>query len=188
MRPFPLLLLIAGGLAACGPSIRYERAPDRVIPADARWAWSPPDSDGYPVTTGGTTVPDTIDREIADAIENELVARRFQRTTPELAQFLVHYHLARRARVDTLPPRDDTYCPPGCARRWDPWWWYGTPEEIESRTVRWDEGTLVIDAVTPDGKVVLWRGVMSAEVSSRTTRDAGPAIRDGVKRVMRGFP
>ena len=97
MRPL-VLLLLAGGLAACGPSIRYERAPDRVIPAEARWAWSPPDSDGYPVTAGGTAVPDTIDRAIADAIENELVARRFRRTTPDVAEFLVHYHLARRAR------------------------------------------------------------------------------------------
>jgi len=190
MRLSTLVLILAGGLAACGPSLRYERSPDRRIPAGARWAWAPADSDGYTAREGGLVAPDTIDRRIADAIEAELVAKGFPRTTPAMAEFLVHYHLAQRARVDTLPPRDDQ-CPPGCTPRWDRWsrWgWYGSPEEIEARTVRWDEGTLIIDALAIGSDVVLWRGVISAEVPTSAARRAEPAIRDGVKRVLKGFP
>lgn len=190
MRLTSMVLILAGGLAACGPAIRYERTPDRRIPAGARWAWAPADSDGYSAREGGLTAPDTIDRRIADAIEAELVAKGFPRTTPAMAEFLVHYHLARRARVDTLPPRDDQ-CPPGCVprwNRWDRWGWYGSPEEIEARIVQWDEGTLIIDALAIGEDVVLWRGVISAEVPTTAARRAAPAIRDGVRRVLKGFP
>lgn len=179
------LLAIAAALSACGPTVQYHRAPDVRIAAGSRWAWSPPDGDGLRSQEGATLAPDSIAREIRTAIEAELGAKGFALTRPESAQFLVHFHVGQRLVVDTLPPRDD---PPQGVRAPGTWGGYGRPEELNERMVTWTEGALVIDALVPPSGVVAWRGLIAGEVPASAEVRAAPAIREAVRRLLRGFP
>ncbi len=185
MRPLAFLLAAAAALSACGPTVQYQRAPDTRIAAGSRWAWSPPDRDGLAVADGAIAVPDSLASTFRGAIERALAAKGFARTVPESAQFLIHYHVARRAVADTLPPRDD---PPPGVRAPGTWGGYGRPEEIAERTVSWTEGVLIIDALRPDDGVVAWRGIIAGEVPARAESHAAPAIDEAVRRLLKGFP
>ncbi len=186
MRRPLALLAAAAALSACGPTVRYDRAPDLRIAAGSRWAWSPPDGDGLSAREGAVTPPDSITRALREAIETTLAAKGFARTTPDSAQFLVHYHVGQRLVTDTLPPRDDPS--PVGVRAPGTWGGYGSPEQLAERTVTWTEGALVIDALVPPSGVVAWRGLIAGEVPARAESRATPAIREAVRRVLRGFP
>lgn len=189
MRPsLAITLLAAAALSACGPTVSYTRAPDVSIAAGSRWAWSPPDGDGLTRLEGALVPEDAQARLITSAIEAELVAQGFPRTSPESAQFIVHYHVGRRSMTDTLPPRDDPATSGGVVRAPGEWGGYGSPEELADRMVSWEEGMLVIDALTPDRKVVAWRGMISGEIPAKAETRPEAAIRESVKRLLRGFP
>jgi len=181
-------LATAAALSACGPTVSYQRAPDVRIAAGSRWAWSPPDSDGLKREQGAMVPEDSIARRISAAIEAELVAKGFPVTSVDQAQFLVHYHVARRNVTDTLPPRDDAAGSGGVVRTPDGWGAYGNPEELAQRLISWEEGTLVIDALTTDGRIVAWRGIIAGEVPARAETRPAAAIRDAVRRLLKGFP
>ena len=189
MRPSIIATLVtAAALSACGPTVSYQRAPDVRIDAGARWAWSPPDADGLKREQGALIPEDSTARRISAAIEAELVARGFPVVRPEQAQFLVHFHVARRTVIDTLPPRDDPQATGGVVRAPDAWGVYGNPEELAERLVSWEEGTLVIDALTPDRRIVAWRGIIAGEVPVKAETRPDAAIREAVRRLLRGFP
>lgn len=182
-----LLLVLAATLAACGPTVAYDRAPDAPIPAGARWAWGPPDQDGLSRADGAQLPADSISRAIRAAVEAELVAKGFPLAPAESAQLLLHFHVGQRHVSDTLPPRDDPAAQGG-VRVPGEWGGYGRPEDLASRTVTWEEGMLVVDAVLADRGVVAWRGLIAGEIPPEAMRRPGPSIREAVKRLMRGFP
>jgi hypothetical protein len=189
MRLSPAVTLVAAAaLSACGPTISYHRAPDVTIAAGSRWAWSPPDGDGLTRSEGAIVPEDAQARLITSAIESQLVAQGFPRTSPESAQFIVHYHVGRRSVTDTIPPRDDPSTSGGVVRAPGAWGGYGSPEELADRMITWEEGMLVIDALTPDHKVVAWRGSIAGEIPAKAETRPEAAIRESVKRLLRGFP
>lgn len=175
-------------LSACGPDLLYHRAPSVTIPAGASWAWSLPDGDGLPPHDGGVVPADSIARIIASALEQELAGAGFPRTTADSAQFIVHYHVARRTVTDTLPPRGDTRGIVGGERAPGTWGAYGRPEELDDRTITWDEGMLIVDVLPRDRSVVAWRGAIAGEIAPGAARNAAPALREAIRRLMRGFP
>jgi Domain of unknown function (DUF4136) len=181
-------VIAAATLTACGPTVSYQRAPDVSIAAGSRWAWSAPDDDGLTRAEGAIVPEDAAGRLISAAIEAELVAKGFPRTSPESAQFLVHYHVGRRSVTDTLPPRDDPSPSGGVARAPGAWGGYGTPEELADRMITWEEGMLVIDALTTDMKLVAWRGMIAGEIPAKAETRPEAAIGESVRRLLRGFP
>ncbi len=189
MRPTlpPAVLAVLALLAACGPTIRYERDPGIRLGVGARWAWSLPDDDGLAYDDGAITPRESTARLIVEAVEAEMAARGFVRTSGDSADFVMHFHLGRRSVTDTLPSRRADQ---GRVIRDAPgaWGGYGRPETIAEREITWDEGMLVLDALTPDLRTVAWRGLMAGEIPERAVEDPGPAIRAAVKRLLRGFP
>ncbi len=175
-------------LSACGPELLYHRDPAVTIPAGATWAWSLPDGDGLAPHDGAVTPPDSIARLIAAAIERELQAKGYPRTSGDLAQFVVHYHVGRRTVVDTLPPRDDAVTTAGGARQPGMWGGYGRPEELDDRTITWDEGMLIVDVLPRDRSTVAWRGAIIGEIPPRAERDVAPALSRAIRQLLRGFP
>ena len=181
-------LFAAAALTACGPTVSYQRAPDIRIEPGSGWAWSPPDQDGLTREQGANLPPDSTARLISATIERALVAKGFPRTSPESARFIVHYHVGRRQVSDTLPPRDDPTNPGGAVRMPGSWGGYGSPEELAERTVTWQEGMLVVDALTPDGRIVVWRGTIAGEIPAKAETRPEQAIGEAVSRLLRGFP
>jgi hypothetical protein len=172
------LALLAIATTACEPTVMIERDDTTRIASGARWAWSAPDADGPNAAQGEITAPTDVQVIITEAIAQGLEARGFTRTSPDSAQFLVHFHLARRDIVDTIP----TATPP------QDWGRYGNPEQMRDRTVSWQEGLLVIDALTADGRTVAWRGIIYGEVRPEAERDPTSAIRSAVEQLLAKFP
>lgn len=172
--------------SACEPTVIIERDETVRIATGARWSWSVPDGDGPSAAQGELTPPPEIHDRLSDAITQGLEARGFLLTTPDSAEFFVHFHLARREVVDTLPPLG---APRAVGDR-DPqdWGRYGNPEQMRDRTMTWQEGLLVVDALTADGRHVAWRGIIYGEVKPEATQDPGTAIRGAVERVLAQFP
>jgi hypothetical protein len=187
MRPIMTAGLAVLLSAGCGPTVMYQRSATAPIAAAARWAWGEPDRDGLSIKEGALVPTDSVARMIADAIEQGLTARGFVRTSPESAQFVVHFHVAQRRVTDTLPPRDDPTAS-GIITEPGTWGGYGRPEDIDERAVTWEEGMLVVDALTPDGRVVAWRGMIADEIPPEAVQDPKAAIRKAVRRLLRGFP
>jgi Domain of unknown function (DUF4136) len=180
-----VMVAALAAITACGPTVSVQRAPDLRLAEGSRWAWAPPDRDGLTAAEGAMTPPDSVARMIQEAVDAELASQGFRRTSIDSAQFLVHFHVGQRAVTDTLPPRDD---PPSVTRAPEYWGRYGTPEELGERLVSWEEGMLVIDAVTADRGIVAWRGMIAGEIPARAEMRPAAAIREAVRRLLRDFP
>jgi hypothetical protein len=174
--------------SACGPDLAYQRAPSVTIPAGATWTWSLPDGDGVLPHDGGVTPDDSIARFIASAIEQELTSAGYPRTGIDSAQFVVHYHVAKRTVSDTIPRRDLPQAGTSPGRTIGTWSGYGRPEELDASVITWEEGMLVVDFLPKDRSVVAWRGMIAGEINSAAARQAAPAIREAIRRLMKGFP
>jgi hypothetical protein len=181
-----LLLAPYLALAACEPMVIIERDEIDTIPSGARWAWSVPDDDGLSPEDGDVTPTESVALAISQAITDELETRGYRLTTADSAQFFVHYHLGVHERVDTLPPAN----PPRAVGDRDPRGWgaYGDPEQMRSNTMTWQEGMLFVDAITPDGKKVSWRGVLVGEIKPEAEANPAPVIRAGINKLFAQFP
>lgn len=189
MRPlFSAVLCAALTLTACGPSLQYHRDASVPIPERATWAWSSPDGDSPAPRGTARIAPDSIQGMIAEAIEQELEARGFARVPADQAQFVVHFHVAQRTIVDTLPPRDDPNRAGGERPPAGSWGGYGRPEDFGNRVVAWEEGMLVVDVLPRDRAVVAWRGIIADEILPDDERDPRRAIGDAVRRLLKRFP
>jgi hypothetical protein len=175
-------------LTACGPDLAYQRSASVTIPAGAAWTWSLPDGDGLLPHEGGVTPDDSIARFIASAIERELTAAGFPRTSIDSAQFVVHYHVAARTVTDTFPRRDTRPAGTDPDRTIGTWSGYGRPEELDASVITWEEGMLVVDVLPKDRSVVAWRGMIAGEIKPDAARRAAPAISEAIRRLMKGFP
>jgi len=174
-------------LAACEPTVVVERDATAHIPDGATWTWSPPDGDGLTVDQGDVAPTEPVALAIANAIEAELVARGYRRTSPDSAQIVLHFHLGRREVVDTVQPTTGT---PRTVTDRDPqnWGRYGSPETMGTRTMTWQEGMLIVDALTmADGKLA-WRGIIVGEIKPSVQNEPTAAIKDAVGRLFTQFP
>ncbi|HRN52092.1 MAG TPA: DUF4136 domain-containing protein [Gemmatimonadaceae bacterium] len=180
------LAAIALAGTACEPTVIIERDETVSIASGARWSWSLPDGDGPSAAQGEVTPPPELHDRLSDAITQGLEARGFRLTTPDSAEFFVHFHLASREVVDTIPPLG---APRAVGDR-DPqdWGRYGDPEQLRNRTMSWQEGLLVVDALSADGRHVAWRGIVYGEVKPEATQDPTSAIRGAVERLLAQFP
>lgn len=189
MRPSRLasVLVATAALSACGPTVSIQRARDARIPESARWAWGAEDRDGLTAAEGSRLPADSVADLIRAAVEAELAAKGYARTQPESAQFVMHFHVGQRFVVDTVAPRDDPRTA-GAVRSSGGWGGYGDPEDIAERTVTWQEGMLIVDAIEPMRNIVAWRGTIAGEIPARAETRPGPGIRAAVKRLLRDFP
>lgn len=175
-------------LAACGPDLRFERDAAMPIPAGSTWTWSRADDDGLAPDDGALIPSDSLATMIAAAIEAELVARGFPKAAPDSATFIVHYHLGRRTVTDTMPLHPDRNPSVVAGEVRSGWGRYGQPEDVEGRTVTWEEGMLIVDVLPRDRSTVAWRGIIAGAIPEEAAKRPGEAIAAAVRRLLRDFP
>ena len=187
--------VLLGGLvlSGCNDDVEVLRDPDVRVAKGMTWAWrpmTPPpaakrDEDTRPVLSRDVIAapPPTQHMEsnrdwnteanrnqLKEAIERALKSRGLvQVNDPATADFLVDYHLAvrtQKARVGTVYPGGypGLACGPyGC---WSGWGW--GPPEVEYRTVRWHEGTFVLDIALRNPKKLAYRAISQKELNKQT--------------------
>jgi Domain of unknown function (DUF4136) len=208
--------VLLGGmvLGGCNDNVEILRDPDVRVAKGMTWAWRPTpppgaatqgprDTDGRPVVSRDviTTAPPPEQRmesnrdwnteanrdQLKSAIERALKSKGLvQAADPATADFLVDYHVAvktQKATVGTVyPGYPGLVCGPyGC---WSGWGW--GPPEVEYRTVRWHEGTFVLDIALRSPKKLAYRAISQKELKNKPTITPYQA-EEAVNHLLKGF-
>jgi hypothetical protein len=126
--------------------------------------------------------------QLKEAIERALKSKGLtQVSDPAAADFLVDYHVAvktQKATVGTVYPGGypGVSCGPhGC---WSGWGW--GPPEVEYRTVRYHEGTFVIDLALRNPKKLAYRAISTKDLSNKRTISPYQA-EEAVNHLLKGL-
>jgi hypothetical protein len=186
-------VLLAGmTFAGCNDNVEVLRDPEIRITRGMTWAWRPPtpppnanakqDADNRPVVSRdviSSAPPPRMEsnrdwnteanrKQVQEAIERALKSKGLvQANDPATADFLIDYHVAvktQRATVGAVYPGW------GYGWGWYGWggWGWGPPE-VEYRTVRWHEGTFVLDMALRNPKKLAYRAIGQKELNNKQT-------------------
>lgn len=198
-------------LAGCDDNVEILRDPDVRVAKGMTWAWRPEnapapqaqhDSDNRPVVSRdvitSTPPPEHLESnrdwnteanrdQLKSAIERALKSKGLiQVVDPNAADFLVDYHVAVKTQKATVgsvyPGYPGLVCGPyGC---WSGWGW--GPPEVEYRTVRWHEGTFVLDIALRNPKKLAYRAISQKELKNKPTITSYQA-EEAVNHLLKGF-
>jgi uncharacterized protein DUF4136 len=119
-------------------------------------------------------------RRIEQAIENDLAAKGFQKTTDrEAADFVVSYTVGARDRID-VSSFPSAY---GGPWRWG-WPYFGHDVDV----TMYREGTLAIDIFDARTHQPVWHGWATKRISDHDVKHAAEQIPPAVTTIMQNFP
>lgn len=173
-----LILVIALGACASGPTIRVDGDPAANIPAYKTFGYFgsvATDKAGYSTILTG---------RLKAAATRELEARgyRYSESNPEL---LINFNV-------NVVDKTEIYSTPGTGMGYYGYrsgmygGWAGYPPEIESRNYR--QGTLSIDVVDAARKALVWQGIAEARVTEKMRENPGQTLDTIVTEVLESFP
>jgi hypothetical protein len=176
--------LLLGGLAlaGCDDNVEVLRDPSVRIATGMTWAWRPnaprpvnaDKGDGRRVISRDVITPapqqhmesnrdwnnEANRKELQQAIERGLKNKGLvQVSDPGNADLLVDYHIAVKREQATV----GAVYPGG----WG-WGWWGPPE-VEYQTVRWHEGTFVLDLALRNPKTLAYRAIGHRDLNNKST-------------------
>jgi hypothetical protein len=158
--------VVLAGCSGIDVSEDYDRNQD--FARLRSWAWAPPvpqaDGGGYSVVSNMTH------QRITRSVEGELTKKMYNKMEPDQADFWVRHYASIGQKPEAYPGYDG---------------WYGDGDEF---TVV-EEGTIVVDFISPKDKHLLWRG----KATSIVDEDMSPEERDSriveaVQKIMDQFP
>lgn len=182
--------LLLGGLAlaGCDDNVEVLRDPNVKITRGMTWAWRPnaprpinaadQSRDGHKVLSRDVISParqqhmesnrdwnnEANRKLLQEAIERGLRERGLvQVNDPATADLLVDYHVAVKGQQATV----GTVYSGGWGWGWG-WGWWGPPE-LEYQTVRWHEGTFVLDLALRSPKTLAYRAIGHRELNNKST-------------------
>ena len=113
---------------------------------------------------------------VQGAVERQLAARGFERSTSATPDLLIHYHASITQRIDVnRVDREHGYC-------------YG--ENCSVRVFEFETGTLVLDMVDTRTNRVIWRGWVQDSLQGLLDNPDRMArtINEAVRRMLEKFP
>lgn len=127
-------------------------------------------------------ISDLDKKRILRAIETELLAKGFTKSqNPDL---LVSIFTKSREKVNVY---NNGWGPFGYGWGWSPWYWNNFNTTSVSRST---EGTLFIDLIDNSKKELVWQGVGTGYIRSRTSSiiKKEERIKEFVKNIMEKYP
>jgi hypothetical protein len=179
------LVAILGGCSSMEVSYDYDPKAKFADLRTYEWLDRPPKATGDPRIDGNTI----LEKRIRDAVDTELATRGFRKVTSD-PDFLVAYHVSldKRRSVQTL----NSYY--GYGGGWGygygasyrPGYWSGAPETY---VYEYEEGTLILDLVSPGNKELIWRGSATDEVHFKSTPEKDRTqLDEAVRKMLEKFP
>ena len=183
-RPAMALTLLAIGLlSACasGPSIVTNAAPDFDVSAYGTFGFLDP------LSTDREGMRTILSQELVAATTRELEARGLSRddSNPDMQ---VNFMVATKEKIESRPTAGPSVYY-GRAR-YGTWGGYGmgmgmgTTTEVVQRT----EGTLSIDLIDAERKVLVWEGSATARVTDTMREERTAVINSAVRDIFAEFP
>jgi len=171
---FALMALPALTLAGCATMNVNSYLERGVDFAQYRtYAWGPTEA----LPTGDPRLDNNpfFKNRLEGAVEKQLTAKGFEKTTSTAPDLLIHYHahITQRFDVDTVD-RERGYCSDNC----------------EPTVGAYDEGTLVLDMVDTRTNKVVWRGsarsVVNGVIDNQNLMEQ--QIDEAVRRMLDELP
>jgi len=205
--------VLAGGLAVagCNDNVEVLRDPAIQVRKGMTWAWRP---EGQPPSANVSRAPDgrqVVSRDVIGSEPSHLESNRDWNTEanrmqlqhaieralkskglalvndPAAADFLVDYHVAVKSQKSAVPSvypggYPGVVCGPyGC---WSGWGW--GPPEVAYRTVRYHEGTFVLDMTLRSPKKLAYRAIGQKELNNNSTISQYQA-EEAVNHLLKGL-
>jgi len=162
-------LFVGVALAGCSPidvSEDYDRTQD--FTKLHKWAWAPPvpQADG----SGYSEISSLTHKRITSAVEGQLAMKQYTKTEPDKADFWVRHYASVGQQLQSYPGYNG---------------WYGEGDDI----VVVEEGTIVVDFLSPKDKRLLWRGKATSAVDpDMTPEEREKRIAESVQKILAQFP
>ena len=176
-----LVLAGCGLLAACatGPTIRSESNPAVDLSSYQTFAFF------SPLATDNAGYESLLTARLKEATRRNLEAKGFvyQDSDPDLLlNFFVNIEDRQEIRTYSSPP------PMGFGYYGYRSGFYGGWPTTEVETVNYKAGTLTIDLVDADEKVLVWQGQAEGRVSKKARENPGAAIDAVVSEIIATLP
>jgi hypothetical protein len=191
-----LAAVAAVALAACGPSIQFDRDDSVPIPAGATYSYPPEDHSNDPQadpTQSNTIVQGRIQR----AIDAQLTKKGYKRVFDlDQAEFVVRYfwNVRRDTQMvtQTVPMGGPMMMGPGMGMPmgwgmgygWGWGWGGGFATTMAPVTIT--EGTFILDLVDKDTRKLAWRATWQGEPKGRAPTQA--ELNDGAADLLAKVP
>jgi hypothetical protein len=179
-RPSAQLLLLAIALlAACasGPTIRTETNPSVDLSSYRSFAFF------SPLATDKAGYESTLTTRLKSATRRSLEAKGYTYSEKDpdlLVNFYANVEARQEIRTYNTAPVGYGYY----GYRYGLYGGWGT----EVQTVNYKEGTLTIDLVDAQKKLLAWQGQAEGRVSRKVSKDPGPRIDEVVGEIIAGMP
>jgi hypothetical protein len=185
-RSFATVAALA--VAACGPSIQFDRDDTVPIPVGATYAYPPEDhSEENPADPSQTNT--IVQTRIQKAVDGELARKGYKRVYDvEQAEFVVRYfwNVAKSTQmVTTTTPVVDPYMGYGWGYGYG-WGWGYTGYATTTMPVTVSEGTFVLDLVDKDTRKLAWRATWQGEPKGRAPTQE--ELNEGAANLMAKVP
>ena len=157
-------VLIAG---CSGISVEHDYDPNVDFSRFKTWAWAPmqPQADGSEFSRVSNL---TMER-IHGAVESELTGKGYSKAEPDKADFWVQHYAAVGQRIEPYAGYNHG--------------WYGDDIIVT------EEGTIVVDFVSPKDKRLVWRGTARSAIDEdMTPEEREERIREAVKDILAQYP
>jgi hypothetical protein len=154
------LIAVAIGCSSYRVSHDYDTGTDLAGLETYDWMPQPPEAPG---SVAGHSL---IEGRVKNAVNTRLAAKGVRRDSQN-PDFLIVYHVSTKDRVRV---RNYTFI---------------SDKKFET----YEEGTLVLDFLAPNGKSLLWRGVAERTLDSNPTPEKiDKRINEAVEKILEGFP
>lgn len=176
-----LALLVIGLLSACasGPSIVTNAAPGFDVSAYRTFGFLDP------LSTDREGMRTILSQELVAATARELEARGLTRddANPDMQ---VNFMVATKEKIESRPTAGPSMYY-GRAR-YGTWGGYGMSMGTTTEVVQRTEGTLSIDLIDADRKMLVWEGSATARVTDSMREDIKAVIDSAVRDIFAEFP
>jgi hypothetical protein len=159
------------GILAVGCSdvrVNHDHDPSQDFSLLKTWAWAP----GVPQADGSefTMVSSLAQRRIRNAVTSELAKRQYSEVGVDQADFWVREYAAVGHQLQV-----------------DPGYGFYGFDSNEARI--YDEGTIIIDVITPKDKKLVWRGTARGAIEGDLTpKEREQRVQEAVSRIFEKFP
>jgi hypothetical protein len=168
-------VFLLGGCTSIQVTSDYDPAAD--FSRLKSFAWAPVHEQGAP---DARLDNDPLDKRVRKAIDKQLAEKGFQYVMGGEPDFWVTYHAGVENKVDVQTLYRSYPYRPGYVA------WGGYSETI----VRdFDQGTLIVDIVSPSSSKLIWRGTAQAEVHQNSSPEKRTKlVNDAVAKILSKFP
>jgi hypothetical protein len=181
-----LLVAFAAALIAADIKVETKHDPTMNFKTLKTYAWAPEARNQMMVNPGLVSDVEatrkTVEPVVVAAVDRELARKKFTLVSPETADLLMSWHVAIDYNINTTmmgqfyPQFTDWSMPVGVG---------GSTNYMRA----YEQGSLILDAVAPSRKAIVWFGVAQAELKRENTpTERAARISEAVQKILGKFP